>query len=87
MAEVTPPTVTVTSTMSIVPDPLTGLDAVQLVDELHTTAVLGVVPKSTVVPVVENPVPVMVTAVPPVCGPDVGLIEVTVGAAVDVLLL
>ena len=87
MVDVTPPTVSVTSTTSSVPDPLGGLLALQLVVELQTTAVLGVDPKSTVVPVVANPVPVMVTEVPPAAGPEVGLMEVTVGAPVVVEVL
>ena len=43
----------------------------------------AVVPKSTAVAVV-NPVPVMVTEVPPVVGPEVGATEVTVGSAMNV---
>ncbi len=40
-------------------------------------------PNLTVSPeaVVENPVPVRVTVLPPACGPLVGLIDVSVGAA------
>ena len=76
---VPPLTVTVTST---VPALSAGLVAMQLVAELHVTAVPAVVPKSTVSSdeVVEKPVPVMVTTVPPASGPEVGLIAVTVGA-------
>src|ERR1051326_2845790 len=44
------------------------------------TFVAGVPPNVTVAPV-WNPVPVMVTGVEPVVGPDVGKIDVTVGAA------
>jgi len=76
VAEVALPEVTVTST---VPEPA-GLVALQLVVELQVTAVPATVPKLTVVPVVVNPVPVMVTTVPPARGPAVGLMAVTVGA-------
>ena len=49
------------------------------VAELTVKLVAAVAPNVTaVVPL--NPVPVMVTDVPPVAGPDVGEIEVTVGA-------
>jgi hypothetical protein len=67
VALVWPPTVTVTST---VPLPA-GLVAVQLVVVEQLTPVAAVVPKSTVVAsaVVENPVPVIVTVVPPPAGP------------------
>ena len=78
VAEVDESTVTVTSTVPVPP----GLVAVQLVVELQVTPVPGFVPKSTVVApdVVENPVPVMLTVVPPAAGPDAGLMAVTVGA-------
>jgi hypothetical protein len=68
VAEVTPPTVTVTSTMSTVPDPPAGLVAVQLVVELQVTDVAGVAPKLIVAPVVESPVLVMLV---PLATPDV----------------
>jgi hypothetical protein len=57
--------------------------AMQLVVEEQLTAA-GVAPKSTVVPpaVVENPVPVIVTAVPPQGGPEAGEIPVTDGTGV-----
>ena len=82
VAEVTPPTVAVTST---VPVPA-GLVAEQLVAELQLTAVAALVPKSTVVAeaVVEKPVPVMATTVPPAAGPEVGLMLVMVGAVDEV---
>ena len=80
MGEVWPDTVTLTST---VPVPA-GLVAVQVVVELQETPVAALPePKATVVPVVANPVPVIVTAVPPEAGPEVGLILVTVGAVPD----
>jgi len=82
VAEVWPDTVTVTSTAPVP----AGLVAVQLEVELQETPVAALpVPKSTVVSpeVVENPVPVIVTAVPPEAGPVVGLMLVTVGALPD----
>ena len=80
VAEVWPDTVTVTSTAPVP----AGLVAVQLEVELQETPVAALpVPKATVVPVVANPVPVIVTAVPPEAGPEVGLILVTVGAVPD----
>ena len=51
------------------------------VDELTVKLVAAVAPNVTAVAPVK-PVPVTVTTVPPVCGPVVGEIEVTVGAAV-----
>ena len=84
--EVWPDTVTVTST---VPVPA-GLVAVQLEVELQEIPVAALFePKSTVVSpeVAENPVPVIVTVVPPEAGPDVGLILVMVGAPPDVDVL
>ena len=76
VAEVPPVVVTVTST---VPVPA-GDVAVIEVDETTVKAVAAVVPKFTAVAPVK-PVPVMVTAVPPVAGPVAGLTDVTVGAA------
>jgi hypothetical protein len=78
VAEVWPDTVTVTST---VPVPA-GLVAVQLLVEAQVTAVPAFDPKLTVVPVVANPVPVIVTTVP--ATPEVGLMPVTVGAVPEV---
>ena len=78
VADVTPPTLTVTSTVSVP----AGLVAVQLVAELQVTPVAALPdPKSTVVEpeVVEKLVPVMVTDVPPAAGPVAGLTAVTVG--------
>ena len=59
-----------------------GLVAVQLVVLAQDTPVAGVAAKATVVApeVVLNPVPLMVTAVPPAVGPLVGAMPVTVGA-------
>src|SRR5579863_9499451 len=68
------PTVTVTGT---VPVPA-GLAAVMVVGLTTTTSLAGVDPKSTVgVPV--NPLPVIVTEVPPAAGPLCGSMPVTVG--------
>ncbi len=50
------------------------------VSELTVKLVAALAPKSTAVAPV-NPVPVMVTDVPPAAGPVFGLTAVTVGAA------
>ena len=80
MAEVPPGVVTV---MSTVPASLDGEVATQVVALAQDTAVPGVVPNMTVV--VAEPatkvVPVMVTTVAPVIGPDEGARPVTVGTA------
>ena len=68
--------VTLTST---VPVPA-GDVAVIWVAELTVKVVAAVAPKITAVAPV-NPVPVIVTVVPPDVGPDVGEIEVAAGAA------
>ena len=80
VALVWPPTVTLTST---VPAAWAGLVAVQLVVVEQDTAVAAPAPKATVVApgVVLNPVPVIVTAVPPAVGPLVGAMLLTAGAA------
>ena len=72
-----PAVVTVTST---VPVPA-GDVAVIEVAELTVKLVALVAPNFTAVAPV-NPVPVIVTDVPPVVGPAVGEIDVTVGAAI-----
>jgi hypothetical protein len=64
---------------STVPVPA-GDVAVIEVAELTVKVVALVAPNFTAVAPV-NAVPVMVTDVPPVAGPDVGEIDVTVGAA------
>jgi hypothetical protein len=69
--------VTLTST---VPVPA-GEVAVIEVAELTVKPVAGVAPNVTAVAPVKL-VPVIVTEVPPVDGPDVGEIEVTVGAGI-----
>ena len=76
-----PPTVvTVTSTVPAEP---AGAVAVTEVALFTVTLIAALVPKFTeVVPV--RFVPVTVTEVPAVSGPDAGLIEVTVGAATNV---
>jgi hypothetical protein len=76
VAEVPPAVVTRTST---VPEP-TGEVAVIEVAELTVKPVAAVAPNVTEVAPVK-PVPVIVTDVPPVPKPDVGAIDVTVGAA------
>jgi hypothetical protein len=72
-------TVTRTST---VPLPA-GLVALQLVVEAQETLLAGLAPNATVVAPgdVLNPVPLIVTAVPPAAGPLVGAMLLTVGAA------
>ena len=79
VGEVMPATVTVTCTAPAEP---AGLTTVHELVVLQVTEVPAVVPKSTVLApeVVEKPVPVMVTVVPPAVDPEVGLILVTVGA-------
>src|SRR5271165_720373 len=75
-----PPTGTVTETETAPREPA-GVVAVIEVSELTVKLVAGLAPKSTAVAPVK-PVPVIVTTVPPGAGPFVGLIEVTVGAAI-----
>ena len=77
MADVPPTLVTVTSTL---PAACAGAVAVIDVAELTVTLVAATPPKLTVSPAV-NPVPVIVTDVPPAVGPLVGLTAVTVGGA------
>jgi len=79
VAEVALPEVTVTSTVPAAP---AGLVAEQLVAELQVTAVAAVVPNLTVVPLVANPDPTMVSTVPPARGPAVGLMLATAGPEV-----
>ena len=69
--------VTVTSAT---PADLAGAVAVIDVEDTTVTLVADVPPKLTVDPD-RNPVPVIVTTVPPEEEPDVGLIEVIVGTA------
>ena len=75
--EVPPGVVTVTLALPAVP---AGEITVIEVAELTTTDVPAVPPKLTVDPA-RKLVPVIVTDVPPAVGPDVGLMDVTVGAA------
>ncbi len=79
VADVPEGVVTVTST---VPVPA-GLSAVMVLSLTTVTFVAAVVPKSTTVAPV-NPVPVIVTSVPPAAGPVVGERPVTTGAATAV---
>ena len=74
VAEVPPAVVTLISTVPV-PE---GEVAVIEVAELKVKLAAAVAPKVTAVTPVKL-APVMVTVVPPVCGPDVGEIEVTVG--------
>jgi hypothetical protein len=78
VAEVPPGVVTVTSTVPAEP---AGAVAVMLVALTTVNEVAAVLPKLTAVAPV-NPLPVMVTAVPPASGPATGEIPVTTGATV-----
>jgi hypothetical protein len=80
IAEVPPTVVTVTST---VPAELAGEVAVTSVSESTVKPAAGVVPKVTAAASLK-PVPEIVTEVPPAVGPEVGAIELTVGAATKV---
>jgi hypothetical protein len=75
---VPPAVVAVTST---VPADPAGDVAVIEVEEMTVTPVAAVPPKLTVVAPMMKPVPVIVTVVLPDVGPEVGEIDVTVGAA------
>ena len=80
VGEACPATVTMTSTVvSVV---TAGLVAEQLVVDVHDTAVPAMTPKAMVLELVEKPVPVIVTTVPPAMGPELGLMAVTVGPEV-----
>ena len=57
-----------------------GEVAVTSLDDMSFTLVADAVPKYTAVGLLRL-VPVIVTEVPPAVGPEVGLIEVTVGTA------
>jgi hypothetical protein len=78
VVEVLPGELMVTST---VPADSPGEVAVQLVVDEQITAEAETVPKSIAVSpaTVENPVPVIVTEVPPETGPEMGETPVTVG--------
>jgi hypothetical protein len=78
MAEV--PAVVVTRTFTAPGVMVDGEVAVIDVAEFTVTPVAAVAPNATVAPLMKF-VPVIVTDVPPAVGPDVGLIDVTVGAA------
>ena len=79
MAELPPGVVAVTWTA---PAEAEGEVATQVVTVEQVTAVAGVVPNVTevVADPVMNPVPVMVTTVPPARGPAVGVMAVTTGS-------
>ena len=76
VADVPPTEVILTSTVPVPEGDVAVID----VAELTVNPAAGVAPKVTAV-VPEKLVPVMVTVVPPVCGPAVGEIELTIGAA------
>ena len=78
LAEVPPGVVTATSTT--LAELIGGLVAVIEVDEVTVTAGLATPPNDTLEPVTKF-VPVMVTAVPPLTGPALGLVAETVGGA------
>ena len=78
VAEVPFGVVTVTSTAPL--RLTTGLVAMICVSLLTVKLLAAVEPKAMPVAPL-NPVPVMVTLIPPLAGPLVGLIPVTVGAA------
>ena len=76
VAEVPPTVVTLTSSVPVPAGEVAVID----VAELTVKPVAAVAPNVTAdAPV--NPVPVIVTVVPPAVGPEVGEIDVTVGAA------
>ncbi len=76
VAEVPPGVVTVTSTVPAVP---AGAVAVSEVPDTTVMPVAAAVPNLTAV-APPRLVPVTVTVVPPVAGPEVGLTPVTVGS-------
>ena len=76
VADVPPAVVTFTSTVPVPAGDVAVID----VAETTVKPVALVAPNVTAVAPV-NPVPVIVTSVPPPPGPDVGEIDVTVGAA------
>jgi hypothetical protein len=80
LAEVALVPPTLVTVMSTVPAACAGEVAVMEVALLTVNVVAAVAPKLTAVAPVK-PVPVIVTEVPPVSGPFVGLTFVTVGAA------
>jgi hypothetical protein len=80
VAELPPGVVTVTSTVPASP---AGEVAVMLVSLTTVPPVAAALPKLTAVAPV-NPLPAMVTTVPPTSGPAVGEIPVTTGATVYV---
>jgi hypothetical protein len=63
---------------ALAPAASAGEVAVTVLSELTVTAVAAVVPKFTL-RVLIKPAPVMVTTVPPVIGPEVGVIELITG--------
>ena len=75
MADVPEEFVTVTST---VPDPAGEVAVIEVPSELTETLEAVALPKLTVDPCV-NPVPLIVTMVPPVAGPEFGDSSATTG--------
>ena len=71
--------VTVTVT---VPGACAGVTTVSVVEDVNVTLVAAVVPKDTVA-VAANPLPMIVTCVPPAAGPLAGVMLATVGAVED----
>jgi hypothetical protein len=72
------PSLLLTTTFTA-PAPCAGVVAVMVVLLPTLTPVAAIPPKLTVAPA-RNPVPVIVTGVPPAVVPDPGVIELTVGA-------
>ena len=73
--ELSAPSITVTST---VPDPAGDVAVITVPVELTTTEVAESRPKSTFAPGVK-PFPLIVTVVPPVAGPEPGVILLITG--------
>ena len=67
-------------TTSLAPALSAGVVAVRLVALTKLTSFAAAPPIVTVAPLTKS-VPVIVTLVPPAVGPEIGLIDVTVGAA------
>ena len=75
VAETSLPLVTVTGTL---PEPAGAVAVMEVPPEPTLTPVAAVPPKSTV-DVEVKPAPLIVTTVPPVAGPELGLMAVTTG--------
>jgi hypothetical protein len=68
----------VSTVTAVAPAALAGDDTVNVLSEMTVNAVVAVVPKKTST-VLIKPAPVIVTLVPPVVGPEVGVIELITG--------